>query len=141
MSIVVCRLSSYEDLPSPRADEKWYRFHFTAVPKEQLGQHDDRAHTRYRVDVSSNRALKDRTLRLVLPDLEKLLYWCGVRELTKSLGIDPSVRDLRAAIRLGSLRDPDVGRTRFPNPDAFEVALPEPKTPPSPPDWWAPRRT
>jgi hypothetical protein len=126
--VVVCRLTSYEDLPSPRAEEKWYRFHFTAVPKEQLGQRDELGASRYRVDVCSNRALKAKTLRLALPDLERLLYWCGARELAKSLRIDPSARDLRVALRWGALLDPDVARTRFPKPDAFEAALPELQT-------------
>lgn len=136
MSVVVCRLTTYEDLPSPREDEKWCRFHFSATPKEP-GPRDERAHPTYRVDVSSNRALKAKTLRLVLPDLERLLYSCGVKELARSLGLDPSVRNLRVALRWGSLLDPDVARTRFPKPDAFEVALPEPQPPPSPVKWQA----
>jgi hypothetical protein len=132
VSVVVCRLTAYEDLPSPRAEEKWYRFHFAAVPREEPGQRDERARATYRVDVCSNRALKARTLRLGLPDLERLLYWRAAQEHTRSLGSDPSVSDLRVALRWGSLLDPEVGRTRFPAPVAFEVTLPGPQSLASP---------
>lgn len=137
MSVVVCRLTAYEDLPSPRAEEKWYRFHFTAVPREQPGPGNARAPTTYRVDVCSNRALKARTLRLALPDLERLLYWRAAQELTRSLGSDPSVRDLRVALRWRSLLDPEVARMRFPAPAAFEVTLPELQTAALPARRWA----
>jgi hypothetical protein len=129
-------LTSYEDIPSSRDDEKWCRFYFTATPKPKPGQPEERTGTRYRVDVCSNRALKSKTLRLVPSDLEKLLYWCGTRELIRSLGHDPSVTELRAAIRPGSLRDPQVGRVRFPNPDAFEATLAEPREPAALPVGW-----
>lgn len=115
MSALVCRLTRYEDLHSARADEKWCRFYFTTVPDSG---------TSYRVDVSSNRALKARTARLGLRDLEKMLYWRSVQGLTKSLGIDPSVKEIRTALRWRTFLEPEAARLRFPNPEPFEVDLP-----------------
>lgn len=128
MSALVCRLTRYEDLHSARTDEKWCRFYFTTVADSGPGQPVERVQTSYRVDVSSNRALKARTARLGLRDLEKMLYWRSVQGLTRSLGIDPSVREIRTALRWRTFLEPEAARLRFPNPEPFEVDLPEPQT-------------
>lgn len=48
-------------------------------------------------------------------------YWRGVEGLTRSLAMDPSVTEIRTALRWRSFLDPEVASRRFPNPEPFEV--------------------
>ncbi|HEY8369089.1 MAG TPA: hypothetical protein VIM86_07195 [Thermodesulfobacteriota bacterium] len=48
-------------------------------------------------------------------------YWRGVEGLTRSLGMDPSVTEIRTALRWRSFLDTEVASRRFPNPEPFEV--------------------